>query len=153
MPLAGLSVLTPQPVRRASRFFATCFTVLKYLIMAGTCIRAVCSSFGTINYVPGKHLAVHKKLLRVAPAVQCTMILSCQFFIVYGAIQVARTWTQFTGQKLSKIENAMQTATASGLIKMPARELRTRVVMRSEDQEDEQLNDDPAQHSWPVLED
>lgn len=58
-------------------------------------------------------------------------------------------------RKRSSVGNAaaMQTATASGVNKMPTRELRTRLVMRSEDQEDEQLNDDPAQHSWPVLED
>merc|ERR1719262_898062 len=41
------------------------------------------------------------------------MILACQFFIVYGGIQVSRTYTQFSGQKFSKFENAMTTATAS----------------------------------------
>merc|ERR1719456_1914660 len=39
------------------------------------------------------------------------MILSCQFFIVYGGMQVSRTWSQFTSQKMSKFENAMVTAT------------------------------------------
>merc|ERR1719230_1389294 len=41
------------------------------------------------------------------------MILTCQYFIVYGAIQVSKTYTQFTKQKLSKFENAMEAATLS----------------------------------------
>merc|ERR1719375_1702315 len=56
------------------------------------------------------------KKFPVAPAVQCTMILSCQYFIVYGGMQIARTWTQFTGiaaNFTSKVENAFLIATAS----------------------------------------
>jgi hypothetical protein len=44
------------------------------------------------------------------------MILSCQFFIVYGGMQIARSWTQFTGiapNFTSKVEKALLTATAS----------------------------------------
>merc|ERR1711871_1448564 len=43
-------------------------------------------------------------------------ILSCQYFLVYGGIQIARTWTQFTSiaaNFTSKAENALMTATAS----------------------------------------
>merc|ERR1719352_968497 len=61
-------------------------------------------------------LGRESKKFPVAPAVQCTMILSCQYFIVYGGMQVARTWTQFTSiaaNFTSKVESALLTATAS----------------------------------------
>merc|ERR1719183_3089341 len=92
---------------------AACFTGLKYVILLGLYggVLAVC--YGIITYVPPAGIWPEGKTFPVAPAVQCTMILSVQFFVVYGGIQVARTWTQFTGQKFSKFENAMQTATAS----------------------------------------
>merc|ERR1719345_642299 len=38
---------------------ATCFTVLKYLIMIGLYVGAVCIIYGAINYVPPSHLRVH----------------------------------------------------------------------------------------------
>merc|ERR1719440_1156966 len=75
---------------------ATCFTILKYLIMIGLYIGAIVIIYGTINYVPEKHLQVHGELPPVSPAVACTMILASQFFIVYAGMQFARTWTQFT---------------------------------------------------------
>merc|ERR1719443_1342283 len=92
---------------------ATCFTILKFLIMIGLYVGAICIIFGTINYVPEKELAVHKELPRVSPAVQCTLILSTQFFLVYAFMQFARTWTQFTQMKTTKFEEAMFTATKS----------------------------------------
>merc|ERR1719390_226853 len=63
-----------------------------------------------------QEFGLRAKKFPVAPAVQCTMILPCQYFLVYGGIQVARTWTQFTGiaaNFTSKAENALMTATAS----------------------------------------
>merc|ERR1719327_1795301 len=90
---------------------AGCFTILKYLIMIGLYIGAICIIFGTINYVPEKHLAVHGELPPVSPAVQCTMILATQFFLVYAAMQFARTWTQFTEMNTTKFQDAMETAT------------------------------------------
>jgi hypothetical protein len=100
-----------QPFKNT--ILAACFTALKFLIMAGLYggVLAVC--YGIVTYVPPAGIWPEGKTFPVAPAVQCTMILSVQFFVVYGGIQVARTWTQFTGQKFSKFENAMQTATAS----------------------------------------
>merc|ERR1719235_1208546 len=92
---------------------AGAFTVLKFLIMLGLYVGAICIVYGTVNYVPEKHLAVHGELPPVSPAVQCTMILSTQFFLVYAAMQFARTWTQFTGMKTTKFEKAMDTATQS----------------------------------------
>merc|ERR1719375_893273 len=92
---------------------ATCFTILKYLIMIGLYVGVVVIIYGTINYVPEKHLAVHGELPPVSPAVACTMILASQFFVVYALMQFARTWTQFTGMKTTRLENACETATLS----------------------------------------
>merc|ERR1740130_1647158 len=39
------------------------------------------------------------------------MIMSCMYFLVYAAVQFSRTWSQFTGQRMSKFENACLTAT------------------------------------------
>jgi hypothetical protein len=92
---------------------AACFTALKYLIMIGLYGGALAVVYGIITYEPPAGTWPEGKTFPVAPAVQCTMILTCQYFIVYGGIQVARTWTQFTGQKFSKFENAMMMATNS----------------------------------------
>merc|ERR1719482_2515917 len=92
---------------------AICFTVLKYLMMLGLYGGAIAIVYGICTYEPPKGLWPEGKKFDVAPAVQCTMILACQYFIVYGLIQVARTWTQFTKMKMTKFENAMMTATAS----------------------------------------
>merc|ERR1719388_618704 len=92
---------------------AICFTVLKFMILLGLYGGAVAVVYGILSYVPPKGIWPEGKSFPVAPAVQCTVNLACQYFIVYGLIQVARTWTQFTGMKMSKFENAMMTATAS----------------------------------------
>merc|ERR1719161_1053035 len=100
---------------------AMCFSVLKYLIllMLYGGVLAVC--YGIITYVPPAGIWPEGKKFPVAPAVQCTMILSCQYFLVYGGIQVARSWTQFSqayfsevgANFTSKAEKALTTATAS----------------------------------------
>merc|ERR1719393_750636 len=95
---------------------AICFTVLKYLILIMLYGGVLALVYGIITYVPPAGIWPEGKKFPVAPAVQCTMILSCQYFIVYGGIQVARTWTQFTSiapNFTSKAENALMTATAS----------------------------------------
>merc|ERR1719265_1484582 len=102
-----------QPFKNT--LLAGCFTALKFLIMAGLYggVLAVC--YGIITYVPPAGIWPEGKTFPVAPAVQCTMILSCQFFIVYGGIQVSRTWTQFTGiaaNFTSKAETSLMVATA-----------------------------------------
>jgi len=92
------------------------FTALKYLILLGLYGGALAVVYGIITYVPPAGIWPEGTQVPVAPAVQCTMILACQYFIVYGAIQVARTWTQFTAiqiARVTKFENAMMTATAS----------------------------------------
>merc|ERR1719428_1146572 len=96
-----------------SQACAIAFTALKYLILIMLYGGAIAVVYGIITYVPPPGIWPEGKDFPVAPAVQCTMILSCQYFIVYGGIQVARTFTQFSGMKFTKFENAMMTATNS----------------------------------------
>merc|ERR1719152_166047 len=99
-----------------SQACAIAFTVLKYIILIMLYLGAIGVVYGIITYVPPAGTWPAGKTYPVAPAVQCTMILSAQFFLVYGGIQVARTWTQFTASnphETSKFENALMTATAS----------------------------------------
>jgi len=95
---------------------AIAFTVLKYIVLLMMYGGALAVVYGIITYVPPKGIWPEGKKFPVAPAVQCTIILSCQYFIVYGGIQIARTWTQFTAanpHETSKFENCLMTATAS----------------------------------------
>merc|ERR1719159_2129594 len=95
---------------------AIAFTCLKYLILLMLYGGALAVVYGIITFVPPKGTWPEGKKFPVAPAVQCTIILSCQYFIVYGGIQIARTWTQFTAsaaRETSKFESALMTATAS----------------------------------------
>jgi hypothetical protein len=90
---------------------AGCFTVLKFLIMIGLYIGAVAIVYGAYTYVPPEELRVHDgDVPPVAPAVACTFILSAQFFCCYAAVQISRTFSQFSGAKMSAFENAMLTA-------------------------------------------
>jgi hypothetical protein len=92
---------------------ALTFTALKYVILLGLYGGALCVVYGIMTYEPPAGMWPAGKEFPVAPAVQCTISLACQYFIVYGGIQVARSWTQFTGMKMTKFENAMMVATAS----------------------------------------
>jgi len=117
----------PQDVEPfKSQACAIAFTALKYLILVMlyggvlAVIYAICTfEPPPQTFEPGQATntaPTTAKTYPVAPAVQCTMILSCQYFLVYGGIQVARTWTQFTAiaaNFTSKFENALMTATAS----------------------------------------
>merc|ERR1719399_1539629 len=70
---------------------AGCFTVLKFLIMLGLYIGALIVVYGIINFEPPKGTWPGDRVPPVSPAVQCVMILSCQYFAVYGAIQVCKS--------------------------------------------------------------
>merc|ERR1719171_877571 len=94
-----------------SQACAVAFTVLKYLILLGLYGGAIAVVYGICTYVPPKGIWPEGKDFPVAPAVQCTMILACQFFIVYGLMQVARSYSQITGSKKTKFETCMETAT------------------------------------------
>merc|ERR1719156_494938 len=90
------------------------FTVLKYLIMLGLYIGALVVVYGIINFEPPKGTWPGDKIPPVSPAVQCVMILSCQYFLVYGGIQVCKTVADFLpGMKMPTFEAALQTATLS----------------------------------------
>merc|ERR1719247_3010291 len=93
---------------------AIAFTILKYLIMLGLYAGALVVVYGIITFEPPKGTWPGDKIPPVSPAVQCTMILSCQFFCVYGGIQVSATCKQF-GQNLfgDTFDKAMKTATLS----------------------------------------
>merc|ERR1711904_1941 len=95
---------------------AIAFTVLKYIILLMLYVGALGVVYGICTFVPPAGTWPEGKKFPVAPAVQCTMILSCQYFCVYGGMQIARSWTQFTGiapNFTSKVESALLTATAS----------------------------------------
>merc|ERR1719158_1221570 len=99
-----------------SQACAIAFTALKYLILIMLYGGVLAVIYAICTFVPPAGVWPEGKKFPVAPAVQCTMILSCQYFLVYGGIQVARTWTQFTSiaaNFTSKFENALMTATAS----------------------------------------
>merc|ERR1719355_510527 len=96
-----------------SQACAIAFTVLKFLLLLMLYGGALGVAYGIVTYVPPKGMWPEGKEFPVAPAVQCTISLSIQYFTVYGLIQVSRTWTQFTKMKMTKFENAMMTATAS----------------------------------------
>merc|ERR1719352_121453 len=90
---------------------AGCMTVLKYLIMIGLYVGVVCIIYGACTFKPPAGMWPGETIPPPAPAVACTFIMSCAYFIIYALVQFARTWTQFTQQKLSKFENAMLDAT------------------------------------------
>jgi len=104
-----------------NKICAICFTVLKYIILLMLYVGALGVVYGIITFVPPAGTWPEGKKFPVAPAVQCTMILACQYFIVYGGIQVARTYTQIVTMMnhdlgknfMSKAETALTTATYS----------------------------------------
>merc|ERR1719389_1467386 len=92
------------------------FTVLKFLIMLGLYVGALVVVYGIINFEPPKGTWPGDVIPPVSPAVQCTMILSCQYFIVYGAIQVCKSiedWMSLNSPWLHTLKEACETATLS----------------------------------------
>merc|ERR1719272_1775709 len=97
-----------QPFK--NKFAAIGFTLLKYLIMIGLYIGAICIIYGTYNYVPPKGSWPGNRIPPISPAVECTMILTTQFFLVYAGIQFAKTFQSFSGVDSSKLTGALQGA-------------------------------------------
>merc|ERR1719440_2289040 len=89
------------------------FTVLKYLIMLGLYVGALVVVYGIITFEPPKGTWPGDKVPPVSPAVQCTMILAAQFFLVYGGIQVCRSVSEWLSFKLPVLEKALDGATNS----------------------------------------
>merc|ERR1719230_2437032 len=93
-----------------NKMAAICFTVLKYLIMIGLYIGAICIIYGTYTYKPPKGSWVSEKIPPVSPAVSCTMILASMYFTVYAGIQFATTFKSFSGIDSSKLTGALEGA-------------------------------------------
>merc|ERR1719380_191503 len=93
-----------------NKFAAICFTVLKYLIMIGLYIGAICIIYGTYTYKPPKGAWVSEDIPPVSPAVACTMILASMYFFVYAGIQFAKTFQSFSGVDSSKLKGALEGA-------------------------------------------
>merc|ERR1719359_2334030 len=89
---------------------AVCFTVLKYLIMIGLYVGAICIIYGTYTYKPPAGSWPGDKIPPVSPAVACTMILASCYFIVYAGIQFGETFKSFSGIDSSKLTGALQGA-------------------------------------------
>merc|ERR1719454_147625 len=95
---------------------AGCFTALKFLIMLGLYAGALVVVYGIINFEPPKGTWPGDVIPPVSQAVQCVMILSCQYFGVYGAIQVCKSveeWLSFQNAFLHTLQEACVTATLS----------------------------------------
>merc|ERR1719160_321773 len=86
-----------------NKLAAICFTVLKYLIMIGIYIGAVCIIYGTYTYDPPAGSWPGDKIPPVSPAVGCTMILASFYFLVYAGIQFGKTFQSFSGVGSSKL--------------------------------------------------
>merc|ERR1719316_2078783 len=93
-----------------NKMAATCFTVLKYLIMIGLYVGAICIIYGTYTYKPPKGAWPGDHIPPVSPAVACTMILTSMYFIVYAGIQFGETFKSFSGYETSKLTNALNGA-------------------------------------------
>merc|ERR1719262_388449 len=108
---------TPMDQKPFSNYYvAGAFTLLKYLIMLGLYAGALVVVYGIINFEPPKGTWPGDKIPPVSPAVQCVMILSCQYFIVYGGIQVCKSVIEFAGDLFGYthiLKEALNTATLS----------------------------------------
>jgi len=93
-----------------NKMAAICFTVLKYLIMIGLYIGAICIIYGTYTYKPPKGSWPGDKIPPVSPAVECTMILASMYFLVYAGIQFAKTFQSFSKIDSTKLKGALEGA-------------------------------------------
>merc|ERR1719482_1494791 len=116
----GVDVKTGDIPKDAKPFeqpiVAGCFTALKFLIMLGLYAGALVVVYGIINFEPPKGTWPGDVIPPVSPAVQCVMILSCQYFAVYGAIQVCKSVIEFAGDLFGythTLQEALNTATLS----------------------------------------
>merc|ERR1719420_343290 len=83
--------------------------------MLGLYVGALVVVYGIINFKPPAGIWPDG-VPPVSPAVQCVMILSCQYFLVYGAIQVCKSiedWMSFQNEWLHTLKEACNTATLS----------------------------------------
>merc|ERR1719265_1684133 len=113
-PKTGDIPMDAKPFSNAA--VAAGFTVLKYLIMLGLYAGALTVVYGIINFEPPKGTWPGDKIPPVSPAVQCVMILSCQYFLVYGGIQICKSIEEWCGDLFGythTLQEALNTATLS----------------------------------------
>merc|ERR1719421_436104 len=73
-------------------------------------IGALIVVFGIITYKPPKGSWPGDKIPPPAPAVACTIILTCVYFLVYAGIQIGKTVQSLTNINSSKLTGALQGA-------------------------------------------
>merc|ERR1719487_1431110 len=105
--------IKPNEKPFTSPILGIAFTILKYLIMLGLYVGALVVVYGIITFEPPKGTWPGDKIPPVSPAVQCVMILSAQFFLVYGGIQVCKTVDDWLSFKMENLNKALNTATNS----------------------------------------
>merc|ERR1719324_1265829 len=66
--------------------------------------------YGTYTYVPPAGSWPGDKIPPVSPAVECTMILTAMYFIVYAGIQAGKTLQSFSGIDSTKLTGALEGA-------------------------------------------
>merc|ERR1719169_259766 len=87
-----------------NNILAACFTAIRYLCLLGLYggFAGVC--YGIIMFEPPKG-TWEGEIPPVSPAVACTMFISIQFLAIYLFAQIARSYSQLTGQKTTKFES------------------------------------------------
>merc|ERR1719213_916172 len=78
--------------------------------MIGLYVGTVSIIYGTYTYEPPPGSWPGDKIPPVAPAVECTMILTSMYFIVYAGIQAGKTLQSFSGIDSSKLTGALEGA-------------------------------------------
>merc|ERR1740138_169898 len=89
---------------------------MKFFVMIGLYGGVLAVVYGCVTYSPPKGLWMDGKRFPVSPAVQCVMILSCQYFLVYGFIQLCKSVIEFAGDLFGythTLQEALNTATLS----------------------------------------
>merc|ERR1719262_1417555 len=92
----------------ANSALAIVFNVIRYVVFLGLYVGfgAVCVGVFLFKPPPG---VWDGPIPPVSPAVACTMILSCTFFLVYFLVAISRTYSQYAGGQLftSNFETVM----------------------------------------------
>merc|ERR1719321_2269733 len=87
---------------------ATIFNIVRYLTFLGLYIGFGAVCVGVFKYEPPAGVW-DGPIPPVSPAVACTMLLSCTFFILYFLLAISRTYSQYAGGQLftSNFETVM----------------------------------------------
>merc|ERR1719158_2366868 len=95
----------------ANEMLATIFNVVRYLCFLGLYVGFGCVVTGVFLFEPPKDVW-DGPIPPVSPAVACTMLLSCSFFVIYFLLAVSRTYSQYTQGHLftSNFEKVMTRA-------------------------------------------